>query len=164
MGWIQKKQKSEETVAPKKSAPAPNTSGLTVLGPSFSMEGEVRSGENMMISGNVKGVIHCDQKVTVAESGLVEGEIHAANVVVMGEIKGDAFTSESVTIEPTGRLIGDITTPSLSHKPGGFFQGYSHMVPERKGPKPKHTGKKIKSKGPEVESDDSADAAEEGKE
>lgn len=131
MGW-RKKDKSTTVstpVAVTKTVVSADTKA-TVIGPSIAVDGTVRADENMWIAGQVNGEIVSEKQITIAQSGRVEGAIRCQSITISGEVKGNVHATEQITIEQTGRLVGDITTKILTNQPGGFFEGYSHMLQE----------------------------------
>ena len=131
MAWGRSKNETRKNEIPAMgvSPKAPATSvAPTVVGKTAAIEGIIRSEKEVLICGKLKGELACEQGVTVAHGGLVEGQISCATAVISGEVRGNIVARDQVTIESTGRLKGDITTKTLIHQPGGFFEGYSHMV------------------------------------
>ncbi len=91
--------------------------------------------ENMTIDGgiagdgelHVDGVIRGDVKVsrlTIGESGHVEGSIVAESVENRGKIVG-TVTAKQVRLFGTAHVDGDITHEQLAMEIGAFFQGRS---------------------------------------
>jgi len=101
------------------------------IGEKTTVTGDVRADESLYIAGRVEGKVICTGQLIIDRQGAVMGEIECASVAVHGEARGDVRAHEQIVIEATGRLIGDIYTKVFTHHPGGFFQGYSHMLEER---------------------------------
>lgn len=103
----------------------------TVVGflePGVVVEGKLRVPAGMFrLNCHVKGEVHCDGMLVVAEQGEVEGDIHTRQVSVAGKVKGNIHASESLEIKKAGVVLGGIFTPKLFVEPGGFFDGQCHM-------------------------------------
>lgn len=143
MVWKKKpKQAQEEPIRDLEARPvsANKSAASTRLGASLVIHGEVRCDEDMLVSGKLIGQVHCGKQIIVATSGYIEGEISCRSILISGQVKGDVVAKDGITIEATGRLRGDITTKILTNQPGGFFEGYSHMIDDK--PQPKKTRKR----------------------
>ncbi len=131
MVWKKKtKQDQEVPIRNIEARPVSSTenSASTRLGATLVIHGEIRCDEDMLVSGRVIGKVQCSKQITVAGSGYIEGEVVCRSILISGEVKGDVEAKDGITIEATGRLRGDITTKVLTNHPGGFFEGYSHMM------------------------------------
>jgi len=109
----------------------------TIIGPGLEIVGHLNADENVYIAGNIKGEVTCGRMVTVASGGRVEGKVICNSITIFGTIQGDVEASEHINIEKSGKLIGDIKTKVFTNQPGGFFEGYSHMVKQHKTPEKK---------------------------
>ncbi len=142
MAWGRKKKDEDPpqpaaVVSAPKRAPAPSPAAKaapppTCLSDTTSLVGDLKSRDAMLISGKVEGSIECDRQVTIHIKGQVTGKINCGSIVIHGEVQGDIHAREEVVIESTGRLTGDIYTKVFTHHPGGFFEGYSHMLANHK--------------------------------
>ncbi len=91
--------------------------------------------ENMTIEGGVsgEGELHVDgvvrgdirvSKLTIGDTGHVEGSIYAEAVEARGRVIG-AITAKQVRLYGTSYVDGDITHEQLAMETGAFFQGRS---------------------------------------
>ncbi|MBP9755010.1 MAG: polymer-forming cytoskeletal protein [Phenylobacterium sp.] len=91
--------------------------------------------ENITIEGNVtgEGEVHIDGvvrgdvrvgKLTVGETGHIEGGVYAEAIEARGRIIG-AVTAKQVRLYGTAYVDGDITHEQLAMETGAFFQGRS---------------------------------------
>jgi cytoskeletal protein CcmA (bactofilin family) len=104
-------------------APAPAPAATTVLGPSSSLQGELRCSESLRIDGRVKGEVHCEQTLTVGEQGSVIAAIEGDTVVIAGEVQGDITARRKITLERTARVTGDLCTPGIVIQEGATLEG-----------------------------------------
>ena len=63
-------------------------------------------------------------RVSIGESGSIEGSVTADQIEVRGRIAG-SLTGKSVRLLATAHVEGDITQEQLSIEPGAWFQGRS---------------------------------------
>src|SRR5262245_57507595 len=66
---------------------------------------------NILINGVFDGNIESAGCVTVAEHGIVLGDIHAEEVVIGGEVRGTVVANR-IEIQPSGRLAGAFASGS----------------------------------------------------
>ena len=63
--------------------------GITTIGQSVVIEGEVKGGEDLVIDGKVDGTIELPQHVlTVGPTGRVKAQLSVKSVVVLGKVSG----------------------------------------------------------------------------
>lgn len=114
-------------------------SEVTIVGESTKVEGKIVFDRMTRIHGVLVGEVESKKGSTLvlAESGLVEGTVHADTLIVDGTIQGDIFVNTRLLVSRTGRIIGNIHTPSLTLDFGAFFEGTcrmpeTHSTPEKK--------------------------------
>lgn len=94
----------------KKSTVAPGQVD-TLIGPQVVIRGDFHFAGGLYIEGRVIGkVIAGDGEaavVTVAETGVIEGELRAPNVVINGQLVGDAY-GDHVELHPKARVSGNV--------------------------------------------------------
>ena len=152
MAWSRKKKQIESPAEVEIATPTRSSRGsVTSIGPEIVIEGKVIAKEDILISGVVKGSLESTASITVATSGKIEGEVACASIHISGEVVGDVNASEQIVIESSGRLTGDTTTRTFANRPGGFFEGYSHMLQDGpskgKNKKEKEEGQTVKKEG-----------------
>lgn len=139
MGFFDNKQKSSAVEAkpaspayvPPKPAPQSSSDGTktsTRIGPNMTIDGQTRGDEDLLVDGTVKGQLTCSRHITVGKTGVVKADIKCHSIHIMGQVQGNVEADESITIGADGKLTGDITARTFVNEPGGFFEGYSHMV------------------------------------
>ncbi|HEV2363568.1 MAG TPA: polymer-forming cytoskeletal protein [Caulobacteraceae bacterium] len=120
------------TPAPSTAQPAVDASaaqrrspgkGASLIAGDVTIEGNVTAGGELQIDGTVKGDIRVE-RVTVGDSGTVEGGIFAEAVEVRGRVSG-AITAKQVRLYGACHVDGDITHEQLAMETGAFFQGRS---------------------------------------
>ena len=99
----------------------------TVIGPSSTWRGTLRSDGGVRVEGRFEGCIEVAGNVVVAESGIVDGDIIARDVVIGGVVRGDVEGAGRLEVLSTGQLIGDITVSSFMIDEGGLFEGISRL-------------------------------------
>ena len=112
------KQDAPMTTKPKET-PAPaavgstGREGLSVIGKTLFVKGEVEAAEDMLVEGRVEGLIkHTANQLTIGVSGVVNADIDAKNLVIEGTVEGNIVGAESVVICDSADVRGCITVLS----------------------------------------------------
>jgi cytoskeletal protein CcmA (bactofilin family) len=95
----------------------------SLISPDITIEGGVTGDGELQIDGVVRGDVRVG-RLTVGETGHIEGSIYAEVVEVRGRIVG-AVTAKQVRLYGTSYIDGDITHEQLAMETGAFFQGRS---------------------------------------
>ena len=99
----------------------------TVIGKSFTIEGEILGEDDLLIQGNVKGKVVIQQSLVVEQTSVVEADVAAKAIDLAGQIVGDVEAAERVELKPSARLIGDLRTPRLNMADGALISGNIEM-------------------------------------
>lgn len=126
------------------TAHAPATSGpkqSAAIGPSMTIKGEIRAREELLVDGEVEGMLESQSMLTVGPNGKVRGNIKAREVAIFGSVRGNVDVTEKIAIREQGSLIGDIKSAGISIDDGAYFKGSIDIVR----PEPKVTTKAVQS-------------------
>jgi cytoskeletal protein CcmA (bactofilin family) len=99
----------------------------TLIGPGLSIDGEVRSEDEVVVQGTVRGMLTSSDAISIAAGGIVEADIQAAALSVAGSLTGNVTVNERVDIQAGGRLIGDVKASRLTIADGASFKGNVDM-------------------------------------
>jgi cytoskeletal protein CcmA (bactofilin family) len=117
--------------APVATASGPRQSAA--IGPSMTIKGEIRAREELLVDGEVEGLLESQSLLTVGQNGKVLGNIKAREVVILGSVRGNVEVTEKIAIREQGSLIGDIKSAGISIDDGAYFKGNIDIVrPEPK--------------------------------
>ena len=117
------------SIAP--AAPPVTMSGSkqsAVIGPSMTIKGEIRAREELLVDGDVEGMLESQSLLTVGPNGKVRGNIKACQVAIFGSVRGDVEVTEKIAIREQGSLIGDIKAAGISIDDGAYFKGSIDIV------------------------------------
>jgi cytoskeletal protein CcmA (bactofilin family) len=89
----------------------------------ISIEGNLRGDGELHVDGLIRGDVVV-ARLTIGESGCVEGAIHAEIVEARGRVVG-SITAKQVRLYASCHVDGDITHEQLTMETGAFFQGRS---------------------------------------
>jgi cytoskeletal protein CcmA (bactofilin family) len=105
-----------------------STRSTAVIGPSMSMKGEIRTREELVVEGEVEGLLESHSSITIGPNGKVRANIKAREVAIFGAVKGNVEVSEKIAIRGKGSLVGDIKTAGISIDDGAYFKGSIDIV------------------------------------
>lgn len=98
------------------------------IGPSIVIRGEVRSQEDLVVSGRIEGTVEMNaHRLTVAKGADMQATLRAREVVVSGTVVGTVQAVERVILQQTADVQGDVTTPALKMDDGAALKGRVEM-------------------------------------
>lgn len=113
-------QKSSQPPSEKSSTSGKSVS-LSVISHDLSIVGDLKTDGEIQIDGKIEGNVSAST-VTIAKSGMVQGEIKAEEVVVHGKVAGQVIATR-VELAATAEVDGDIENESLTLEEGASFTG-----------------------------------------
>jgi cytoskeletal protein CcmA (bactofilin family) len=124
--------KREENDSPRTVTLPPSTAVATrhaaIVGASMQIKGEIRSREELVIEGEVDGLVESQSSITIGPNGKVKANIKAREVAVFGIVRGNVEVTEKIAIRDKGSVIGDIKTAGISIDDGAYFKGSIDIV------------------------------------
>ena len=106
----------------------PAAAGVTRVGSTAVINGEIEAHEDMLVEGRIQGKITlASGTLTVAKGGRVEAEVRVRALILHGELKGTVRAAERTVISETAAMNGDIITPKISIANGARFSGGIRM-------------------------------------
>jgi len=98
------------------------------IGPSMTIKGEIRAREELLVDGEVEGLLESQSRLTVGPNGKVLGNIKAREVAIFGNVRGNVEVTGKIAIREQGSLIGDIKAAGISIDDGAYFKGNIDIV------------------------------------
>lgn len=93
------------------------------IGANMRIKGEIHAREELLVDGEVEGVVESESLLTVGRNGKVKANIRAREVVIFGSVHGDVEVSGKIAIREQGSLIGNIKSAGISIDDGSYFKG-----------------------------------------
>jgi len=106
--------------APATAPPAPRSASI---GKTIQIRGEIYAEEELLVDGDVEGVIEVRHKLTVGPNGKLKASVKAKEVVVAGSVDGNIEASDRISIQHGARITGDLKTASIVIDDGAYFKG-----------------------------------------
>jgi cytoskeletal protein CcmA (bactofilin family) len=104
------------------AAPAP-AAASAAIGPSMRIKGDIYTREELLVDGDVEGVMESESLLTVGPNGKVRANIKAREVVIFGSVHGNVEVTGKIAIREQGSLIGNIKSAGISIDDGAYFKG-----------------------------------------
>ena len=102
--------------------------GVTRLGSTIVLNGEIEAHEDILVEGRFQGKITLPSgTLTVAKGARVEAEVRVRALVLHGELKGTVRAAEKTVISETAEMYGDVITPRITIANGARFAGGIRM-------------------------------------
>jgi cytoskeletal protein CcmA (bactofilin family) len=106
----------------------PHYPGVTRLGSTIVLTGEVEAHEDMLVEGRVQGKITLPSgTLTVAKGARVEADVRVRALVLHGELKGTVRAAEKAVLSETAEMNGDVISPRITIASGARFTGGIRM-------------------------------------
>ncbi len=105
---------------------SPNTSpegAMCVIAKGTIIEGKITTSENMRIDGTVRGEVHCEKRLVMDASGLIEGNVHAGESTIKGKVVGTVSVTNTLHLLESSFIKGDIKAKKLHVEEGAKYDG-----------------------------------------
>ncbi|HIG73720.1 MAG TPA: polymer-forming cytoskeletal protein [Bacteroidetes bacterium] len=114
-------------MAKQRTAPVASADQHNIIGAGSTVEGTLRAGGNVHVSGTVNGNVEVDGRTVVMQGGVIDGELTSTSAEIAGRVKGQVRCSERLVLKPTAMIDGDIQTAKLVIEDGATFNGRCEM-------------------------------------
>jgi cytoskeletal protein CcmA (bactofilin family) len=121
---------SKPARSPAPRPDAPESPGLgrkaiaaSLIAENVTIAGDLASDGDVQLDGVLRGDLRVG-RLTIGESGQVEGAIEAEAVDIRGRVTG-SITAQSVRLHASAQVLGDITHTQLAVDAGARFEGRS---------------------------------------
>lgn len=94
----------------------------TVIASGTKIIGDITLSSSLHVDGEVEGIIHSDNVVTIGANGKVNGEIIAEDLVINGALTG-SVKSNTIEILSEGHVKGKLSYNELTIEKGAVFEG-----------------------------------------
>lgn len=129
----------------EKSKPVRGGSSVeTLIGAQVTVRGDVHFSGGLYVEGTVHGGVFAEDGassalLTIAEKGVIRGEVRAPMVIVNGELHGDVYATERIELGPHARIEGNVFYKLVEMAAGAVITGrmaHGEAPPPRQLPKP----------------------------
>jgi cytoskeletal protein CcmA (bactofilin family) len=99
----------------------------TLIGPRVVIRGDVSFSGGLYVEGRIIGKVLAEDGqsavLTLAEKGVIEGEVHVPSVIVAGSLQGDVHSAERIELSGTARVQGNIHYKVVEMAAGAMISG-----------------------------------------
>lgn len=113
---------AQSPLAPVRVPNPPSASSATI-GSGMRIKGEIHTREELMVDGDVEGILESESLLTVGPNGKVKANIKAREVVIYGSVHGNVEVTGKIAIREQGSLIGNIKSAGIGIDDGAYFKG-----------------------------------------
>ncbi len=107
--------------------PVSGETTMSVIGAGMRIIGNVETNGVVKVEGTVEGAVRGARQVLLGRSGVILGDIHAADAVIGGKVVGSIAATERVELQATASVEGDVNTRSIVVFEGGQINGTVRM-------------------------------------
>lgn len=94
----------------------------TLIAQHCTLEGDLNTQNSVKVDGRIHGSLRAEGLAIIGESGLVQGDVHAAELLVLGRLEGNV-NAKRLHLKATAHIQGNIETESLQVDPGARYHG-----------------------------------------
>jgi cytoskeletal protein CcmA (bactofilin family) len=110
------------------ASPANPPAQAAVIGRSMTIIGDIRAAQELIVEGEVDGLLESQSMLTVGPNGKVKGNIKAQEVAIFGSVNGNVEVTSKISIRDQGSLIGDIRGAGIRIDDGAYFKGSVDII------------------------------------
>ena len=109
------------------TASSVNGSTTTVIGQGATLVGNMQLKGCSEIAGQVEGEVVSEDRIIIAETAVVDGQVRGAEVIVYGTVNGDITAERLLALKDRARVTGNISSSALVIEEGVYFDGKCSM-------------------------------------
>lgn len=130
------KQKKETGTSPR---PAQSSNALNSLVQGTVVEGKLKATNDIRVDGTIKGELHCDAKVIIGPTGVIEGTVKCQNAMIEGSFNGILDVRELLNIREKAKVVGEVSYGKLNVQSGAVISGSYTLAGEKTNGKSGHS-------------------------
>ncbi|MEM9488759.1 MAG: polymer-forming cytoskeletal protein, partial [Myxococcota bacterium] len=109
------------------SGPDRKANSTTTIGPTITIRGKLRSGEDLIVKGRIDAELTSSKAIFLENSGIVRANANVASAHISGILLGDVTANSKIELAKDGRMIGDMLAPRIVIQDGAAFRGKIDM-------------------------------------
>ena len=94
-----------------------------LIGNGTTFKGDIESNGDIRIDGHLIGSVKSNGKISVGQTGVIEGDLNCKQAEISGVVKGSINTDELTALKSTSKVEVDLTTKQLLIEVGAQFTG-----------------------------------------
>ena len=105
---------------------------LNMISEGTKLKGTINSQNDIRIAGKAEGEVISKGKLIVTSSGVVEGNVKAADADIAGKVEGELRVTNKLILRQSAIIDGDIFTKTLIIEEGAQMNGSCRMGADSK--------------------------------
>jgi cytoskeletal protein CcmA (bactofilin family) len=123
-GTVEKKSPNGvSTTTTSSTTPATPEGATCIIAKGTIIEGKITTSENIRIDGTIKGEVHCEKRLVMDASGLIEGNVFAGESTIKGRVIGTVTVANTLHLLESSFIKGDIKAKKLHVEEGAKYDG-----------------------------------------
>jgi len=94
-----------------------------VIAHNTSIEGLMKTEENIRLDGHLSGSLSCQRRLVVGNEGSVEGSVWAKEADISGKIEGDITIDGLLILRANAKIGGDLKAKAIQIEAGATYDG-----------------------------------------
>jgi cytoskeletal protein CcmA (bactofilin family) len=111
---------------------ASQSPALNMISEGTKLKGTINSQNDIRVAGKAEGEVISKGKLIVTSSGVVEGNVKAADADIAGKIEGELRVTNKLILRQSAIIDGDIYTKTLIIEEGAQMNGSCRMGADSK--------------------------------
>ena len=103
------------------------SSARNLIGNGTTFKGDIESNGDIRIDGKLIGSVKSNGKISVGQTGVIEGDLTCKQAEISGTVKGNITTEELTALKSTSVVEVDLCTKQLLIEVGAQFIGKCTM-------------------------------------
>ena len=103
------------------------SSARNLIGNGTVFKGDIESNGDIRIDGRLIGSVKSNGKISVGQTGIIEGDLTCKQAEISGVVKGNINTEELTALKSTSKVEVDLNTKQLLIEVGAQFTGKCSM-------------------------------------
>ncbi|MBR7023580.1 MAG: polymer-forming cytoskeletal protein [Bacteroidales bacterium] len=99
------------------------SSARNLIGNGTVFKGDIESNGDIRIDGRLIGSVKSNGKISVGQTGIIEGDLTCKQAEISGVVKGNINTEELTALKSTSKVEVDLNTKQLLIEVGAQFTG-----------------------------------------
>ena len=94
-----------------------------LIGNGTTFKGDIESNGDIRVDGRLIGSVKSNGKISVGQTGVIEGDLNCKQAEIAGVVKGTINTEELTALKSTSKVEVDLNTKQLLIEVGAQFTG-----------------------------------------
>ncbi len=99
------------------------SSARNLIGNGTTFKGDIESNGDIRVDGRLIGSVKSNGKISVGQTGVIEGDLNCKQAEIAGVVKGTINTEELTALKSTSKVEVDLNTKQLLIEVGAQFTG-----------------------------------------